>query len=172
ALQSLAQRNLMSSQHYKDLQGFLTLGLTQKVLESSTKPPQAPREEQHHPRSSPVVWQELWRSSSSLQHHAEESLVSALMNGCLVSSGPRPFTPHNNRVSSSQRLHLSGSPSRCSAIASNRPLSRAAQEIQEIQTVQLTDLQNELEEEKTEEYLALARLEEEFKNISITPLPQ
>ncbi len=54
-----------------------------------------------------VVGQESWRSSSSLQHHAEEELVAALMNARPVSSTPRPLTPGRSRVSS-HRLCFSG----------------------------------------------------------------
>lgn len=54
-----------------------------------------------------VAGQGSWRSSSSLQHHADEGLVTALVNGGPISCTPRAFTPCHSRMSS-QRLCFSG----------------------------------------------------------------
>jgi len=54
--------------------------------------------------------------------------------------------------------------------SSNRPLSRVAQEIREVQTVEHLDLQDSNEDD--DDCLALACLEEEFRNMSNTPLDQ
>lgn len=51
--------------------------------------------------------------------------------------------------------------------SSVRPMSRAAQEILEVQTVEKPEVQNSDEEE--DNCLALACLEEEFRNMSCTP---
>uniref|UniRef100_A0A9J7XVS4 Zinc finger, B-box domain containing n=1 Tax=Cyprinus carpio carpio TaxID=630221 RepID=A0A9J7XVS4_CYPCA len=171
AVHYLAQRQDIQSGQYQDLEGILTLGLDPGVLQPSPAPAQTSTEEQSHTGSLLAVGQESWRSSSSLQHHAEEELVAALMNARPISSTPRPFTPCHSRMSS-QRLCFKGTISRCSPISthrpdtSNRPLSRAAQEIMEVQTVQQLDLQDSDEDE--EDCLALACLEEEFRNMSTT----
>ncbi|KAI2653351.1 Zinc finger B-box domain-containing protein 1 [Labeo rohita] len=80
---------------YQDLEGILTLGLDPGVLQPNPAPAQTSREENHTGNS---LGQESWRSFSSLQHHAEEELVAALMNGRPVSSTPRPFTPGRSRI--------------------------------------------------------------------------
>ncbi|XP_051725791.1 uncharacterized protein zbbx isoform X1 [Ctenopharyngodon idella] len=182
ALHSVSQRQHIQSGQYQDLEGFLTLGLDPGVLQHSPAPAQAPREELNHMESSLVAGQESWRSSSSFQHQAEEGIVTELVNGRPISSTPHPFTPCYGRMSS-QRLCFSGTISRCSPISfrppstesrrpdsSNFPLSRAAQEIREVQTVEKLNLQDSDEEE--EDCMALACLEEEFRNISTTPLDQ
>ncbi|RXN11402.1 zinc finger B-box domain-containing 1-like protein [Labeo rohita] len=181
ALHSVAQRQGIQLGQYQDLEGILTLGLDPGVLQPNPAPAQTSREE-NHTGNSLVVGQESWRSFSSLQHHAEEELVAALMNGRPVSSTPRPFTPGRSRMSS-QRLCFSGTVNRCSPITSrplsagtsrpdptSQPLSRAAQEIMEVQTVEQLDLQDSDEDE--EDFLALACLEEEFRNMSTTPLDE
>ncbi|XDV29202.1 hypothetical protein PO909_032348 [Leuciscus waleckii] len=177
-----SQRQQIQSGQYQDLEGFLTLGLYPGVLQHSPAPAQNPREKQDYMEISLVAGQESWRSSSSLQHHADEGLVTALVNGGPISSTPRAFTPCHSRMSS-QRLCFSGTKSRCSPISfrppsieprrpdpSNRPLSRVAQEIREAQTVEHLELQDSDEDE--EDCLALACLEEEFRNMSTTPLDQ
>ncbi|XP_016308454.1 uncharacterized protein LOC107662853 [Sinocyclocheilus anshuiensis] len=178
AIHSVAQRQDIQSGQYQDLEGILTLGLDPGVLQPSPAPAQTSREEQNHTGS--LLGQESWRSSSSLQHHAEGELVTALMNAQPINSTPRPFTPCRGRMSS-QRLCFSGTISRCSPISSrplsagthspdpsNWPLSRAALEIMEVQTVEQLDLQDSDEDE--EDFLALACLEEEFRNMSTTQL--
>ncbi|KAK7160571.1 hypothetical protein R3I93_008273 [Phoxinus phoxinus] len=182
AFHSVSQRQQIQSGQYQDLEGFLTLGLYPGVLQDSPAPAQTPREEQNYMEISLVSGQGSWRSSSSLQHHADEELVTALVNGGPVSSTPRAFTPCHGRMSS-QRLCFSGTKSRCSPISfrppsieprrpdsSNRPLSRVAQEIREVQTVEHLNLQDSDEDE--EDCLALACLEEEFRNMSTTQLDQ
>ncbi|XP_056100455.1 uncharacterized protein zbbx [Rhinichthys klamathensis goyatoka] len=177
-----SQREQIQSGQYQDLEGFFTLGLYPGVLQHSPAPAQNPTEEQNYMEISLVAGQGSWRSSSSLQHHADEGLVTALVNGGPISSTPRGFTPCHGRMSS-QRLCFSGTKSRCSPISfrppsiepsrpgsSNRPLSRVAQEIREVQTVEHLDLQDSDEDE--EDCLALACLEEEFRNMSTTPLDQ
>ncbi|XP_016403013.1 uncharacterized protein LOC107736004 [Sinocyclocheilus rhinocerous] len=180
AIHSVAQRQDIQSGQYQDLEGILTLGLDPGVLQPSPAPAQTSREEQNHTGS--LLGQESWRSSSSLQHYAEEELVTALMNAQPINSTPCPFTPCRGRMSS-QRLCFSGTISRCSPISSrplsagthrpdpsNRPLSRAALEIMEVQTVEQLDLQDSDEDE--EDFLALACLEEEFRNMSTTQLDE
>ncbi|XP_052387423.1 uncharacterized protein LOC127934223 isoform X2 [Carassius gibelio] len=175
AVHSVAQRQDIQSGQYQDLEGILTLGVDPGVLQPSPAPAQTFREEQSHTGSLLVVGQESWSSSSSLQHHAEEELVAALMNARPVSSTPRTFTPCRGRTSS-QRLCFKGTISRCSPLStyrpdpSNRPLSRAAQEIMEVQSVEQLDLQDSDEDE--EDVLALACLEEEFRNMSTTQLDE
>ncbi|XP_067275708.1 zinc finger B-box domain-containing protein 1 isoform X2 [Pseudorasbora parva] len=182
ALHSISQRQHIHSGQYQDLEGFLTLGLYPGVLQHSPAPAQIAREEQDHTDSSLIAGQESWRSSSSLQHHADKVLVTALVNSAPVSSTPRSFTPRHGRMSS-QRLCFSGTIHRCSPISfrppsiesrrpdsSNFPLSRAAQEIRDVQTVEQLDLQDSDEDE--ENCLALECLEEEFRNMSTTPLDQ
>ncbi|XP_016148196.1 zinc finger B-box domain-containing protein 1-like [Sinocyclocheilus grahami] len=176
AIHSVAQRQDIQSGQYQDLEGILTLGLDPGVLQPSPAPAQTSREEQNHTGSLLAVMQESWRSSSSLQ------LVTALMNAQPINSTPRPFTPCRGRMSS-QRLCFSGTISRCSPISSrplsagthspdpsNRLLSRAALEIMEVQTVEQLDLQDSDEDE--EDFLALACLEEEFRNMSTTQLDE
>ncbi|XP_068070969.1 zinc finger B-box domain-containing protein 1 isoform X3 [Danio rerio] len=178
ALHSLSQRQHIKPGQYKDLQGFFTLGLDPGVLQTSPKPAQTRRDQQNHMKS--TLGQEFWRSS--FQHHVEESLVTAVLNSQPISSTPRPFTPNHGRMSS-QRLHLTGPMSRgsslslgdprietCRPYSSGRPLSRAAQEILEVQTVEKLHLQDSDEDE--EDLLALACLEEEFRKMSTTPLDQ
>ncbi|XP_059421323.1 uncharacterized protein zbbx isoform X2 [Carassius carassius] len=175
AVHSVAQRQDIQSGQYQDLEGILTLGVDPGVLQPSPAPAQTFREEQSHTGSLLGVGQESWSSSSSLQHHAEEELVAALMNARPVSSTPRTFTPCRGRISS-QRLCFKGTISRCSPLSthrpdpSNRPLSRAAQEIMEVQSVEQLDLQDSDEDE--EDFLALACLEEEFRNMSTTQLDE
>ncbi|XP_016339153.1 zinc finger B-box domain-containing protein 1-like [Sinocyclocheilus anshuiensis] len=176
AIHSVAQRQDIQPGQYQDLEGILTLGLDPGVLQPSPAPVQNSREEQNHTGSSLVVGQESWRSSSSLQHHAEEELVAALMNAQPISSTPCPLTPGRSRVPS-HRLCFSGTVSRCSPISSRplsagtrRPLSRAAEEIMEVQSVEQLDLQDSDEDE--EDCLALACLEEEFRHMSTTPLDE
>ncbi|XP_077049974.1 uncharacterized protein zbbx isoform X2 [Siphateles boraxobius] len=177
-----SQRQQIQSGQYQDLEGFLTLGVYPGVLQHSPAPAQNPREEQNYMEISLVAGQGSWRSSSSLQCHADEGLVTALVNGGAISSTLRAFTSWHGRMSS-QRLCFSGTKSRCSPISSrppsieprrlgssNRPLSRVAQEIREVQTVEHLDLQDSDEDE--EDCLALACLEEEFRNMSTTPLDQ
>ncbi|XP_058607841.1 uncharacterized protein zbbx isoform X1 [Onychostoma macrolepis] len=177
AVHSVAQRQDIQPGQYQDLEGILTLGLDPGALQPSPAPAQTSREEQNHTGSSLVIGQESWRSSSSLQHHAEEELVAALMNARPVSSTPRPLAPGRSRVSS-HRLCFSGTISRSLipissrplSAGTRRPLSRAAQEIMEVQTVEQLDLQDSDEDE--EDCLALACLEEEFRHMSSTPLDE
>ncbi|KAG1971528.1 hypothetical protein F2P79_000019 [Pimephales promelas] len=177
-----SQRQQIQSGQYQDLEGFLTLGLYPGTQQHSPAPAQLPREEQNYMEISLLAGQGFWRSSSSLQHHADEGLVTALVNGGPISSTPRAFTPCHGRMSS-QRLCFSDTKSRRSPISfrppsidprrpgsSNRPLSRVAQEIREVQTVENLDLQDYNEDE--DDCLALACLEEEFRNMSTTPLDQ
>ncbi|XP_056333993.1 uncharacterized protein LOC130245350 [Danio aesculapii] len=180
ALHSVSQRQHIKPGQYQDLQGFFTLGLDPGVLQTSPKPARGPRDQQNHMESSLVVGPEFWRSN--FHHHVEESLVTAVLNRQPISSTPRPFTPNHGRMSS-QSLYLSGTISRRSSISlgdpiietrrtdsSSRPLSCAAQEILEVQTVEQLHLQDSDEDE--EDLLALACLEEEFRKMSTTPLEQ
>ncbi|XP_051512495.1 uncharacterized protein LOC127416930 [Myxocyprinus asiaticus] len=182
ALCSVSQRQHIHLGHDQGLEGFLTLGLKPEPLKSSLTLAQTPREGQNHREFSLAVGEQFWRPSSSLYHHADEELVTAMVHSRPIRSTPPAVTPCYGTMSS-QRLCFSStlsrsppSPSRVPSAGSYRPrsfcrpLSYAAQEISEIQTVEQPEPVNIDEDE--EDCLALACLEEEFRNMSITPFDQ
>ncbi|XP_073671790.1 uncharacterized protein zbbx [Paramisgurnus dabryanus] len=184
ALISLAQRQDVQPGQDQGLEGFFTLGLKSGDLQPSPIPAQTSRERRSSTDCSLAGVQDLWRPSSSLRHNADEGLVNVLVNSRPIRSPLRSVTPR--RDASSQSRSFSSHQdvlSRCSPSSSQiqsigtrrvssscRPLSRAAQEIMEVQSVERPDLQNSDEEEQ--DCLALACLEEEFRNMSCTPCDQ
>ncbi|XP_055030335.2 uncharacterized protein zbbx isoform X2 [Misgurnus anguillicaudatus] len=184
ALLSLAQRQDVQPGQDQGLEGFFTLGLKGEDLQLSPTPAQTSRERRSSTDCSLAGVQDLWRPSSSLRHNADEGLVNVLVNSRPIRSPLRSVTPcrdassqrqsfssHQDvlsRRSSSSSLIQSISTHRVSS--SCRPLSRAAHEIMEVQSVERPDLQNSDEEEQ--DCLALACLEEEFRNMSCTPRDQ
>ncbi|KAA0715229.1 hypothetical protein E1301_Tti008720 [Triplophysa tibetana] len=185
ALRSIAERRDVQPQRDRGLEGFFTSGLeTGDVLRPTSS--QTPRERPSSPKCSLV--QGFWRPTSS--HNAEEGggmaanavllkrsaqLRSAKLARWLYQPLSLFLAQHLSSLSlwSSLADISSRSSSRVQSASSHRPsssvrpLSRAAQEILEVQTVEKPEVQNSDEEE--EDCLALACLEEEFRNMSCTP---
>lgn len=119
----------------------------------------------HHYYCCSFLVLEIW---TNLLNFDFVTLADHQIRGCVSSC----FLRVSLTISSSYYYSFLGTISRCSPISthrpdtSNRPLSRAAQEIMEVQTVQQLDLQDSDEDE--EDCLALACLEEEFRNMSTT----
>ncbi|XP_056621572.1 zinc finger B-box domain-containing protein 1 isoform X2 [Triplophysa dalaica] len=169
ALRSIAQRRDVQPQRDQGLEGFFTSGLkTGDVLRPTSS--QTPRERPSSTKCSLV--QDFWRPSSSLRHNAEEGLVNVPVNSRPIRSPVHPVTANHGASQRHQDIS-SRSSSRVQSASSRRPsssvrpLSRAAQEILDVQTVEKPEVQNSDEEE--EDCLALACLEEEFRNMSCTP---
>ncbi|XP_016364700.1 zinc finger B-box domain-containing protein 1-like [Sinocyclocheilus rhinocerous] len=199
AIHSVAQRQDIQPGQYQDLEGILTLGLDPGVLQPSPAPAQSSREEQNHTGSSLVNqlgachFEEapdiFVRSTPETAIHSvaqrqdiqpgqyqdlEGILTLGLDPGVLQ---PSPAPAQSSREEQNHTGSSLGTISRCSPISSRplsagtrRPLSRAAEEIMEVQSVEQLDLQDSDEDE--EDCLALACLEEEFRHMSTTPLDE
>ncbi|XP_041920544.1 proline-rich protein 36 [Alosa sapidissima] len=174
ALQALAQRLPTQAHSFLGLDGFLTLGVDVSSARPSSGPvsacthtPQVPG-----PQRSPPPYrggQLSWRPSSSLRESAPDELVLAV----LESQSPRHTL--SRPPSAARRLHSAGRVTPCPAprpVSVSRPLSRAAQEILEVQSVEQEapcDGEEHEEEEEEDDRQALASLEEEFRQMSAQP---
>ncbi|XP_062409088.1 mucin-2 [Sardina pilchardus] len=186
ALQALAQRTPTQAHSFLGLDGFLTLGVDVSLarpgsgpVSARTRTPQC-----RGPQRSPPPYnggQLSWRPSSSLRESAADELVLAV----LEAQSPRSTRSTLTRPpSAAHRLHSAGGVTPrpaphpvgvCGGLLVSRPLSRAAQEILEVQSVEQEVLctaeeqQEEEDEEEEEERQALASLEEEFRQMSAQP---
>ncbi|XP_035380806.1 uncharacterized protein zbbx isoform X2 [Electrophorus electricus] len=86
-LSSLAQRETSISEQYQGLEGFLTLGLDTGRVQPSPASPHTPPQRPAHLEAL-VGGQGSWRPASSLLLHAEEELVTAVINSQLISRSP------------------------------------------------------------------------------------
>ncbi|KAL6478595.1 hypothetical protein MHYP_G00120280 [Metynnis hypsauchen] len=176
ALISLAQRKASESQHYQGLEGFLTLGLDLSSVQPSPAPPHTPTERRSHSQELMTVGQGSWRPASSLRHYAEEELVFAVINNQPISNSSRSATPTGS-ATLLRRPNLPGSSRGITPTFSRpntadpagtpefQPLSRAAVEILEVQSVERPEL-TDSEDEANEDDQALAGLEEELRWMS------
>ncbi|XP_072551870.1 uncharacterized protein zbbx isoform X2 [Salminus brasiliensis] len=176
ALISLAHRKTCDSQSYQGLEGFFTLGLDPNSVQSSPAPPQTPTET-HTLSQALMTGQGSWRPTSCLSHYAKKELVDAVINNQPIRNSSRCATPISSLVPP-WKQNLSGFSSRNTPSISRpktvdptmtpvfRPLSRTAEEIMEVQTVELKD---EEEDEDDKDYQTLAGLEEELRQMSAEP---
>ncbi|XP_015216398.2 zinc finger B-box domain-containing protein 1 isoform X2 [Lepisosteus oculatus] len=176
ALHSLAQRTVMKGDQYCGLNGFLTLGLEPESICPDPFPPQTSLETGRNEECLRAVGKEDWRPSSSFTEQADESVVSSVIGSVWSRplSSPQQLIYAARTDSSTQRQQLlvenekllstakKESKSSRSAGAATRPLSRAAVEISEIESIDCTENDDPYLEDEAAKY-ALASLEEEFK---------
>ncbi|XP_078522049.1 zinc finger B-box domain-containing protein 1 isoform X2 [Lissotriton helveticus] len=171
---------------YRGLEGFFVLGVDTKEIQEQ---PYTARKSEDKPVGNGILCTEgkQWRPHSSLSEYADEALVQSVMveNACArptSSSGrhmqsPRVQTPQSARGYTFQRPLTARTPrDTCPkasrpASAAPRPLSRAASEILEIQSVDTTEPDDPLLGDAAEQQ-ALTQLEEEFSELNTNLDPQ
>ncbi|XP_026770094.3 zinc finger B-box domain-containing protein 1 [Pangasianodon hypophthalmus] len=173
AVSILAQRHSSVSTTYQGLDGFFTLGLESRSVPLSPAPSHAPPEMQTHSTNSEAFMSgdSLWRPESSLQHHAEAKLVGVVINNQPISIISRSVTPIS-KMEPSRRLGQSGASAPVThnvsrPMCASRPISRAALEILEVQSVEQAEITHIKQDE--EDLLTITSLEEEFKRMSAEP---
>ncbi|XP_066540586.1 uncharacterized protein zbbx [Hoplias malabaricus] len=158
ALISLAQRNASESQEYQGLEGFLTLGLDLRSVQSSPAPPHTPAERQSGPQAIISVSQSSWRPHSSLRNYAEEELVTSIIRNQPMSNISRSATPTGS-FASPRRPDLLGVYSRTS-------LSFSCPNTADLKGEEDDD---DGDADDDEDDRALAGLEEELRQMSAEP---
>lgn len=171
---------------YRGLEGFFVLGVDTKEIQDQ---PYTARKSEDKPVDNGILCSEgkQWRPHSSLSEYADEALVQSVMveNACArpaTSSGrhmqsPRVHSPQSARGYTFQRpLSVSTPRDTCPkafrpASAAPRPLSRAASEILEIESVDTTEPDDPLLGDDAEQQ-ALTKLEEEFSKLEMNFDPQ
>ncbi|XP_069069325.1 zinc finger B-box domain-containing protein 1 isoform X2 [Pleurodeles waltl] len=171
---------------YRGLEGFFVLGVDTEEIQEK---PYTPRKSEDKAAEEGILCAEgrHWRPDSSLSEYADEALVQSVLeeNACArptSSSGlrvqsPRVRAPQSARGYKFQRPLSARTPrDTCSkasrpASAAPRPLSRAASEILEIESVDTTEADDPFLEDDAEQQ-ALTQLEEEFIELKTNFDPQ
>nr|XP_014347809.1 PREDICTED: zinc finger B-box domain-containing protein 1 [Latimeria chalumnae] len=177
-LHEVAVRDNSSISQYRGLEGFFTVGLDPKQVKPDPFPTrsscQTPAE-----NKGAIGGNGEWRPCSSLSDQADESFVRAVIDSTLsrpsssrgqstpagqLIKSQRPFSASASLLKASPsgntRHHSSATSRPGSAIV--RPLSRAASEISDIESIDITE-QDEPDLETVADQQALAGLEEELK---------
>ncbi|XP_066565481.1 zinc finger B-box domain-containing protein 1 isoform X2 [Amia ocellicauda] len=175
ALHNLAERKVRDQYH--GLNGFLTLGVETKKLGPNPFQPTTSFENEGDEEllSEETIGMVDWRPCSSLSENADEVVVSSVIgsarsrpsssrchpinSGRAGSSLKQPPPPVEDKESSpGKKLSKSSRPSTAEA----RPLSRAALEILQIETIDSMEKDDPRQDDEADDS-ALANLEEEFK---------
>ncbi|KAF4072042.1 hypothetical protein AMELA_G00269750 [Ameiurus melas] len=173
AVSSLAQRYNSVSTNYQGLDGFFTLGLDSRSVPLSLAPSHAPPEIHTHSTNSEafMLGNSIWRPESSLLYPAEAKLVGVVINNQPISINSQSFTPIS-KMEPSWLLSQSGSSAPVTQgvshpMCASLPISHAALEILEVQSLKPAEITHIKQDE--EDLLAIASLEEEFKQMSAEP---
>ncbi|KAK3569613.1 hypothetical protein QTP86_002596 [Hemibagrus guttatus] len=171
AVSSLAQRHTSVSTNYQGLDGFFTLGLdSMSVLLSPAPSHTSP--EMHTLSTNAEAFMSadsIWRPESSLQHDSEAKLVGVVVNNQPINITSRSVA-QISKVEPSQRQSGPTAPvTQCvfRPLCASRPISHAALEILEVQSVEQAEITHFKQDE--EDLLTITCLEEEFKQMNIEP---
>ncbi|XP_058242882.1 mucin-2 [Hemibagrus wyckioides] len=169
AVSSLAQRHTSVSTNYQGLDGFFTLGLNSRSFPLSPAPSHTSSEILSTNTEAFMSVDSIWRPESSLQHDSEAKLVGVVDNNQPINITSRSVT-QISKVEPSQRQSGLSAPVTQSVsrpLCASRPISRAALEILEVQSVEQAEITHFKQDE--EDLLTITCLEEEFKQMNTEP---